>query len=111
MGASLMRRQSRGLMTLPLPADKEKPMNGRTNSALGLRHVAWPLLALVAALAVSRHAGWGQTGAPRTLEGTWIVTATPDGAPAYQELWTFTSNGGFVRGPATNGQNGPAHQG
>jgi hypothetical protein len=79
-------------------------MNGRTNSALGLRHVALPLLALVAALTVARHAGWGQNAAPPTLEGTWQVTFTGDGAspPVHVELWTLTSNGGFI-GTSTDG--------
>jgi hypothetical protein len=67
-----------------------------------------PLLALVAALTVSRHSSWGQAkqaAVPGTLEGTWIVTVTPGpgGPPPYQALATFTSNGGLI----VTGASGP----
>jgi hypothetical protein len=77
-----------------------------------LRNAALPLLALVGALTVSSHAGWGQAK-QATLEGTWNITATPmnvtfppNGGPVpppSQNLATFTSNGGFI----TTGAGGP----
>lgn len=76
-------------------------MNCRTHSAVRPRNAALPLLALVAALAVSSHSSWGQAkqaAVPGTLEGTWNIAVTPPagGPPPYQALATFTSNGGLI---------------
>ena len=88
-------------------------MNCRMNSTIRPRSAALLLLAMVAALAISRHSSWGQAkqaAVSSTLEGTWTGTLTVTGAilptgvklpaaalpPPFQGLHTFTSNGGLI---------------